>query len=520
MKRAMKSALTLVLILATLFTFSPLASAAAKPAIRIMQNGKALNVFPILTQGGHTYAPYDSLFKALGAKASYDEETQAITAVSGTTTIIFSMEGYTMTGSTDGVEDWCYTEGAPIVDTVTRKIYVPIRDAAQALGYVVSWNSASRAITLQTVDELIKNSGATYSVMDKYLAFTKEPISNNKALNGTFSLAADMNSLYYGDYYYDDEYYDDTDSETEMVEIPPLTINGTATGVFDQSSSEMSINLKSNASSVIPQLIAEEAIDDGTKALLGSLDNTDISLIVNNETGLLYVKSPLICAITGQAEDAWLCLETGEALSSTDLSDLSGYSIFSVGNVSNFRDYVSAVLKQELLYYGSDYVLETLDELNAKFSDQVSVNDGDDYVFTYSFDNSEDEDYYTHTKEASKLVFQFDGETFSGVSYSLLHSTCYPSYDYMGDTVFDEQLETASTEITYSFTAAGKGNMSITTISNGVTELTLKVDYTFSDTTATPAREPAEGSNIVSVFSLGELSESVTNGLSEAGLTA
>ncbi|PKM73142.1 MAG: hypothetical protein CVU91_06135 [Firmicutes bacterium HGW-Firmicutes-16] len=519
MKKAMKSALTLVLIIATLFTLSPLASAATKPAIKIMLGGKVLSVSPILTQGGHTYAPYDSLFKALGAKASYDEETQAITAVSGTTTIIFSVEDYTMTVSTDGVENWYCTEGAPILDTVTRKIYVPIRDTAQALGYVVSWDSSSRAITLRSVDDLIKSSGATYTVIDKYLAFNNQLMSNNKALDGTFSLTADMNSLYFDNYYYY-EYYDDTNSETEIVEIPPLTINGAATGVFDLSGSEMSINLKSNASSVIPQLIAEESIDDGTKALLGELDNTDISLIVNNETGLIYVKSPLICVISGQAEDAWLCLETGESLSSTDLSDLSGFSIFSVGNVSSFRDYVSASLKQELIYDDGDYVIDTLNELNARFSDQAMVKDGEDYVLTYSYDNSDDEDYYFHSKESSKLVFQFDGETFSGVSYSMLSSVCGSYSNYYDGNALGEELDTSSTELTYSFTAVGKGSLSITTVSNGVTELMLKVNYAFSDTTATPSREPAEGSNIVSVFSLGELSESLMAGLSEAGLPA
>lgn len=498
MKRAVKSAFTLILILATLLTFTPFASAAAKPSIKIMCGGKTLNVSPILYQDGRTYAPYDSLFKALGAKASYSEPDQTITAVLGTTTITLGIDDYSIIASIDGEEydiD-CYT--SPILDTASGKIYVSIRYAAQALGYVVGWDNATRAITLQSVDNLIAKSGATYTVMDKYLAFNNEFMAKNKALNGSFNLSVDLNSLF------DSYSYIGESNVTEPVTktVAPLTINGIATGVFDQSGEEMSINLKSNASSVISQITANEELDAETKAIIAKLDNTDISLIVNNETGMLYIKSPLICTITGQAADAWLSMETGEMPPYSDMIDQSEFSVIGMSDVSSFKNFVTSTLKQKLLYDEGDYTVDTLAKLNSLFSDQAMVKVGDDYVVTYNYEDS-DSDYDWHDKETSKTTFEFDGNVFSGVSYSMSSTSCYSYYDdYYA---IGSQIDTSSTEMTYSFTAAGKGSLSLKQITNGFTLITMKVDYTLSDTTKTPAREPADGSNVVSIYDIGRI---------------
>ena len=101
----------------------------------------------------------------------YDKNSQIVTATNGTATLSFGIEDYYMTVSIDGYEQEVDYYYLPIVDTSYNKIYVPIRYLAQALGYVVTWDEAARAITLQSVDSLIASSGATYTVMDKYLSF-------------------------------------------------------------------------------------------------------------------------------------------------------------------------------------------------------------------------------------------------------------------------------------------------------------------------------------------------------------
>lgn len=101
----------------------------------------------------------------------YDENSKIITAINGTTTLSFGIEDYYMTVSIDSYEQEVDYYYLPLVDISYNKIYVPIRYVAQAPGYVVTWDEADRATTLQSVDSLIASSVATYTVMDKYLSF-------------------------------------------------------------------------------------------------------------------------------------------------------------------------------------------------------------------------------------------------------------------------------------------------------------------------------------------------------------
>ncbi len=89
----------------------------------------------------------------------------------------------------------------------------------------------------------------------------------------------------------------------------------------------------------------------------------------------------------------------------------------------------------------------------------------------------------------------------AGISYVVSNSSCY-SYGE-GYDAFDAYIDTDSTEISYSFAADGKGSVSLKEFSNLATTILLNANYTFTDSTKTPAREPADGSNIVSVYDLG-----------------
>jgi hypothetical protein len=275
-----------------------------------MMEGRKLDIGPVLLQDGRTYVPYDELFGALGAAAVHDEATGTVTAESGDTVIVLTPDDYYIEVTAGDTMQWVYTGAPTILDTSGGTVFVPLRYAAQALGYVVGWDEDSRSIELMSVDALIDASGATYSVMDRYLAFIGEFGDKCHRVDGSFQAEINLNYML-------GLYSDNT--------IAPLTVSGTASGLVDPGGEDMSLNLKTNLTDALSSLEAllGEASDEEAQALLAQLEEVDISLITNHEDGVAYIQSPLLSALMNISEDAWLSVETGETQSLSDLYAVS-----------------------------------------------------------------------------------------------------------------------------------------------------------------------------------------------------
>ncbi|UOO37748.1 copper amine oxidase N-terminal domain-containing protein [Oscillospiraceae bacterium CM] len=475
-------ALCLVLLL-------PMSVAAAAAPIHLKLGTKTLNVVPVLMQDGRSFAPYNTLFKALGARAVYDAASKTITAVSGTTTVVMPCSSGNIT-ITDGEETYdMYCAYPPIENTSTGKIYISIRYAAQALGYTVSWDGAARTIVLGTVDELMARSGATYTVLDKYLAYNRSFLEKSHTLEGTFDYSMDMQSSLYGN----------LEDEDQPAVPSALTATGTVSGLFDKGGEEMSLNLKTNLSDFTEMLESAEPLDDETRALLSQLDNIDMSIIINNETGMMYIKSPLLSSVYGISADAWVSNETGNAGTNfgLDVLSMSGYSGLSMSDIAaaggSFRDGVKHLLVSQLRS-GNDNIESVLNNINQLFSDQAMVRDGDSYVVSLSETETEGDEYGYTNRFTLKMVYSFSGETFTGLSLSLTDDATY-RYG-------DAYAETYKTEMLFAYTTDGHGSLVLKDAVNDVTRQALNISFTYADTTQTPAREPAAGSTVISADDL------------------
>ena len=487
MKKAVKSALSIILCLAVIVVATTPTLAVGNKAVRIMIGDKKLDVSPILMQEGRAYAPYDELFNALGVSAVYDESAGTITAVNGDAEIIIELDDYYISIITGDMTQWVYTGAPTITDTSTGRIFVPIRFVAQVLGFVVGWNEETRSIALKTVDELIDESGATYTVMDKVLAYIGDFSEKGHRVDGSFQAEINLDSIL--------DYYGDDGSE-----YGPLAISGTASGLIDPVGEDMNLNLKTNLSDFFSQLEAlyEEELDEETLAIIAQLDNVDISLITNNNDGIIYIKSPLISTLAGISEDTWLSIETGETLSlsilellteSMGMSRLSADDFSSAG--ADFKKYVELSLKDMLLEDTGIDTAEMLTQLNSLFSDQAMTRDGDDYVMTIM---SSEADYGYEYSSMFELRFLFNGEEFAGVTANQKSAI---SYSYLEDDISD-----SSTELFFSFSSDGQSSLAISSTEGGVTLLSFDMAFTYTETDEIPAREPAEGSTVVSIDEL------------------
>lgn len=449
-------------LISALFLFilsgSVLASAAGNKGLSIKSGESKLVVTGIqLGDDGRTYAPYDILFNALGATSSYDADSGTVTAQSGDVTVSFGLDQDSMTVTTDEFTNDFSIYAQAYKDSATGKVYVPVRYAAQALGYVVEWDSANQEICLESIDGLIADSGATYTVLDKYMAYQKKLAAQPRAVAGTFKMNMDVAS--------------DDGSNT-------LTADGSVSGIVDDGNTEMNFKMTSNASDFISAIYGEETQDVQTTMVLSMLENLDINLIVNGDTGMIYVQAPAITSLLGVSEETWLSIDLSALYADTSLNSMS----FTNSYNGDFKDYLSFLLKYQCLNehgWTESSVTSELDAINAIVSDQVFVQSGDSYVSTYTY--SEDGQSLT-----LKITLSFNGDAVTG-------------------SVVDFTMDMGEDgSVTASLTADSTGSEVLKLkleIPDSLT-MDLSAEFTYTGTTQTPADAPPSDSTVMPIDSL------------------
>lgn len=225
---------------------------------------------------------------------------------------------------------------------------------------MVGWDGDSKAVTLQSVDSLIVQSGATYTLMDRLLKYQNEFAAKKHAISGNFDLNVSMPS-------------------SEDTAAVPLKVSGMVTGLVSQNDTEISLNMKSNASAFAASQIGGDELDEEAIPLLSLLDEFDLKMIVNSRAGMIYMQMPLLSAVSGQSPDAWLSMDTSQMTSELQTNVLNSQ----FWDVTSFKEYISSTLKSICLYddgINASDINEMLAMLNSLFSDQAFVREGDNYV--------------------------------------------------------------------------------------------------------------------------------------------
>jgi hypothetical protein len=113
--------------------------------VKMTLNGKQISLnLPVLNQNGRTLYPFRECLELLGAKVSWNDNNR--TAYGSTSGVLlgFPVGGgyyylnYEMIRMEDGVKTIIYGD----------RTYIPIRYAAEALGYTVAWDAASNTMSL------------------------------------------------------------------------------------------------------------------------------------------------------------------------------------------------------------------------------------------------------------------------------------------------------------------------------------------------------------------------------------
>jgi hypothetical protein len=122
---------------------APVPSPAPSGEPRVVFQGVQLNFdLPILNRGGRTFYPMRQLLEALGAEVYWNNATRTATGILGERTVEFDIDStsYRVNGQVLQMEIAAFIEDG--------RTYIPVRFAAEGLGFTVGWNDATQTLTI------------------------------------------------------------------------------------------------------------------------------------------------------------------------------------------------------------------------------------------------------------------------------------------------------------------------------------------------------------------------------------
>ncbi len=290
-------------------------------------------------QNGRIYVPLRTFFESLGAKVSYYEATQTITATRGDTSASFTIGYIGMQTENASGRETIMMDAAPYFQN--GSVMIPVRYAAEAFGCTVGWDWRNNTVLILDLDGLLEESGAKFTLMDKLLSSGRD--KKNYALDGSFDMSI---------------------TEDELTE-GAIKVGGSFTGI--QNSEIANMDMSFNFDSLI-EAFGEDMTDEDKEML----KNFKIKAIANNNTGKMYMQADFLTKQFGITGDVWFLFDFSEYLP-------EGYSIMTT---LSFEEYLKTSMSTSYLYSKSqlDSTVDSLRQIIAFCSDDSFEVSGNKYT--------------------------------------------------------------------------------------------------------------------------------------------
>jgi uncharacterized protein YkwD len=136
---------------------------ARKKPIKLVINDQEISLTdPIRNIDGRTYYPFRSCLESMGAQVEWQQSSQTATGTLGVNTVTFAVgeQKYAVNGQGMNMAD-----AVTYLDPVINRVYIPIRYAAEALDFAVTWVEADQFDTvILTTNQPINNEIQTNAV--------------------------------------------------------------------------------------------------------------------------------------------------------------------------------------------------------------------------------------------------------------------------------------------------------------------------------------------------------------------
>ena len=433
--------------------------------IQVQLNGDLLSFTDAtpISQDGRTVIPFRAIFNALGVTDEHIQYMPATNAVKITTdesVIELTIDSKDIKVTTDGTTETIQSDMAPF--TMDGTTYVPVRFVAETMGLSVGWDIREKTVIIIDYDALFADTGAEFTIMNKYMEYNKKMMEGQYKFDGTFDFGVDVYA----------------DGETLG-----FSGEGTVDGIANAKKADLDLAMSIDLESFIEMAPEEEKAGLEFAALL--LEDIEISYIMDLENMKMHLSSDLIAASLGMEGDVWILYDIQAMMRElgVDIGDL-----MEMVTELSFEEYLTATLKlfpvDNVMLYD---MLEEQVTLTAKmYGDAAFVKTGNKYVSNFEETiPPEGGVYSTTTKSSLTLMTNSAGEV--------------TAYDMVMTMSMGED------EIMSIIASMDEKNTTKMSMKMGVPEflsMDMNMEINQTETTKEPTKVVPEGSVIIDIMEL------------------
>ena len=404
--------------------------------------------------------PFVAVFEQLGfaeKDMTWDGGTSTVTATKGDTTISLTIGkkqiALTKAGKTTVID----TDVAPYIEPSLSRTYVPFGLVADALGYKVGWDAKQGTVIIDDVDAILAANKETYTLMDKYMEYSRTFTEKNQQVKGSYGADVAMDMV-----------TEDGKASTgfKMDGTYQMTMAGSTQMQF---STQMNMDAK----------VTADGQDAG--AALGDMFPMTLNMELRGdlEKGTLYLQSPELASMMGQPgmANAWFKLDMSAlmAQAGVNYTDLIRASLSAKDQT--FSQQLPEVLRSLTLNDASMTTRDTLAVLNALCADSAFQKSGSTYNSALYLGEMGKVELSLYTKSGKVTGYGLRMEVNDSGTWLYLSAN-------MADKELTVDLSLTSEEET------------------GAMQMQLRMDGIYSAASEKPATEPASGAVIVDLAEL------------------
>lgn len=401
---------------------------------------------------GHTMIPVRAFVELVGGEAEFEKDGGVVViALPDGRDVRFNVGGRTVSVLSDGEEEIIGGDVASYISS--GRTYVPLRFFSGVLGYDVSWDSKYKTAVItdraQVVAEIDANFTIINGVIESFLPDMEKTHKTEGSINADITM------------------YDSIDGDRDFNANVSYTM--LSKGFSQDFSSEFDL-------SALLELLPEYVFDDmdvEEMKMIKSALKSGFELIMDAESGMMYIKSPLLGIFTGaDSDDAW----TSTEYYPEDFADFAAEKL-SIGAfiyASNLGDWYGV--------HSYEWMMSDAEEAAAVIGDARFKKSGDDYVLKITSEDEESEDYddwgyYGVDSYSAEFRVKKDGSVTFDISLSA-------QGDYYFPVILLEASLSANPE---------KMNATVEVHVKNMVKVTVSADTVVTETDAKPRSAPPEG---------------------------
>ena len=144
---------------------------------------------------GRTYLPFRGVFQTLGfedSEITFDSGTRTVRAHSPDLTVSMVIGEKRMRVTQNGKTQILSVDAPAFLDPVLGRAYVPARFVAEAAECRLGWDQENRTVILDDVEKLLAENQESYTILEAYLAFTRNYQTKNYDVRGSYTAEASL----------------------------------------------------------------------------------------------------------------------------------------------------------------------------------------------------------------------------------------------------------------------------------------------------------------------------------------